>query len=827
MKARSWFLPILCLLAFSAAQAQVVADFDVAALGTQGFADNGWGSALNSVTREADPTGGSAGVLAVDYNGTKGTSGVIEKDSFSPKNAHVLAFSVYLPADFPDDGSLQFFAQDNSHWAHTTETYNGVDIPKETWITLNFHIRGLNLASPATFDPYSPNQFGKFGVAINAPATFSGLVLFDNLTLLGDVPRVQADFETNLNGWSNSGWSAGISSVGLLTDPTDATNQVMSVGLDASLGTVGQLTSSQINLTTLDQVMAFRIWVPAEFPDENVIHIVGQDKSHWADGAIRIYTGADLVKGQWNEIYLDILKCYQIDSSKFTPYTAGGFGRVWIGFENNTTFTGSVYMDDIILCQPAPPPTATLESPVITVTGGKTDYADPFTGEVFYYNQIDWTDLSADIGETYALYYSETGPITNVAASGVIQISKHISRGTQVWYHRLYTANGASKTVYYAMTSTGLSGGAVVETPVRDGISSSGAVTAPTSKLYEIPFVSSFNFAADAYLDEFENLAKTFKRCTLKNQHVSGDAGPVAAWDTSSTDLNMTGYVVMDPENLYIGMNVIDDYPLGDGQCWAGDGFDFMSGLYDVRTLTSLWRGDDQQQGAVTDAATGGGYRIGAAIGAGQGNHIQYNGYAAWDPDGAEYAQDIFDYGYIVEMKIPIATLNAQFNGSFTPASGMILCGKIDCNDNDSTLAGAFRSLQNHWGDVPANFQGWQRAEAWAAPFILTDTPLPTAVESRESAPVRFALDRNYPNPFNPSTTVRFQMAAAGNVKLAVFDLMGRELKTLLNGRQSAGSHTIEWDGKDQSGNPVGSGVYFVRMNADHFNGVQKMLLVK
>ncbi len=95
-------------------------------------------------------------------------------------------------------------------------------------------------------------------------------------------------------------------------------------------------------------------------------------------------------------------------------------------------------------------------------------------------------------------------------------------------------------------------------------------------------------------------------------------------WTTSSTDLQLKGYIVMDADNLYIGMDITDDLPHGDAQCWAGDGFDFMGGLYDVSTLTSLWRGDDQQQGAVTDANTGGGFRIGSAIGASQGNHIQY-----------------------------------------------------------------------------------------------------------------------------------------------------------------------------------------------------------
>jgi len=69
--------------------------------------------------------------------------------------------------------------------------------------------------------------------------------------------------------------------------------------------------------------------------------------------------------------------------------------------------------------------------------------------------------------------------------------------------------------------------------------------------------------------------------------------------------------------------------------------------------------------------------------------------------------------------------------------------------------------------------------------------------------------------------------AGAGNVKLSVFDVRGRELKILFNGRQTAGRHEIQWDGRDGNGVSVGSGVYFVRMTADHYQKVQKLLLVK
>lgn len=813
-----------CLIGFTAAQAQVIADFEAAAAGTQGFVDNGWGKGLTGVNRIADPTGRSAGVLAVGFNGANDTRGDFEKPSFSPKKAHVISILVYLPSNFPDDGALQIFGQDNKNWSHTTETYLGKNLPKQAWIPLNFHIAGLNLADPSKFNPYDPNQFGRWGIEVQGganAASFAGELFFDDVTLLGDEPKVQADFETSLNEWANSGWSPGISAVELIADPNDAANHVMSVGLDFALGNTGQLTSGQINLAKDDHVMAFQIWVPASFPDSNVIRIVGQDRKNWADGAVQVYYGVDLVKEQWNEIYLDILRFYQTDSSKFVPYSSGGFGRVWIGFENNTTFTGSIYMDNIILCKPAPPPTAKLESPPIIASAGLTDYTDPFTGEVFYYNKIEWTDLSADIGETYSVYFSETGKITDVTTPGVIQISQQIGRNTQVWNHRIYTIDGAEKTVYYAVTVTGIEGGQVIETPVRDGISNSGAITAKTSLLYEVPFVESFNFAADAYLDEFEALATTFTRGTFRNQNATGDEA--ASWTTESTDLNFNGYLVMDNENLYVGMDVVDDYPYGDGQCWGGDGFDVFSGLYDVRTLTSYFRGTDCQRGGTV----GGGFRIGSAIGASQGDHIQIGGYEAWTPDGVAYAQDIFEGGYIVEFMIPIATMNAQFNANFTPEDGMILPLKFDINDNDSSAAGNFRSMQNHWGDTPGNFQGWQRAESWGAPVILTKTPIVGVASRNIPSPYRYDLSRNYPNPFNPSTTLKYLLPHTADVKIVVYDLLGKEIRTLINERKAAGSYTAKWDGANDAGHQVSSGIYFCKMITSDFTRIQKMTLLK
>ncbi len=93
--------------------------------------------------------------------------------------------------------------------------------------------------------------------------------------------------------------------------------------------------------------------------------------------------------------------------------------------------------------------------------------------------------------------------------------------------------------------------------------------------------------------------------------------------------------------------------------------------------------------------------------------------------------------------------------------------------------------------------------------------------------PSEFTLQQNYPNPFNPSTTISFFMPQTKNVVLAVYDVNGREIRMLINGSQTAGNHAVRWDGSDNRGLSVSSGVYFYHMRAGDVVQSRKMLLVR
>jgi hypothetical protein len=101
----------------------------------------------------------------------------------------------------------------------------------------------------------------------------------------------------------------------------------------------------------------------------------------------------------------------------------------------------------------------------------------------------------------------------------------------------------------------------------------------------------------------------------------------------------------------------------------------------------------------------------------------------------------------------------------------------------------------------------------------------PVAVTT--TMPEAFQLQQNYPNPFNAGTTIRFALPRAVPVELAIFDLTGRRLRTLVTGRMAAGSHTVQWAGLSDAGRQVGSGVYLCRLRAGDYVSTRRLLLLK
>lgn len=115
----------------------------------------------------------------------------------------------------------------------------------------------------------------------------------------------------------------------------------------------------------------------------------------------------------------------------------------------------------------------------------------------------------------------------------------------------------------------------------------------------------------------------------------------------------------------------------------------------------------------------------------------------------------------------------------------------------------------------------------WWMMATLTGWQMPVSVDDAAGSGISemFSLEQNFPNPFNPSTTIEYHLPSQSPVDMAVYNLLGQRVRRLVFSSQLAGVHRAVWDGTDQAGRPVASGVYFYRLKTDTFTGTRKMVL--
>ena len=90
-----------------------------------------------------------------------------------------------------------------------------------------------------------------------------------------------------------------------------------------------------------------------------------------------------------------------------------------------------------------------------------------------------------------------------------------------------------------------------------------------------------------------------------------------------------------------------------------------------------------------------------------------------------------------------------------------------------------------------------------------------------------FYLSQNYPNPFNPETTISFSIPKDSKVELSIYNIKGQKVKTLAKSDFEKGIHQVIWDGKDNTGKSVSSGIYFYKMETDNYSEMKKAILLK
>jgi len=286
----------------------------------------------------------------------------------------------------------------------------------------------------------------------------------------------------------------------------------------------------------------------------------------------------------------------------------------------------------------------------------------------------------------------------------------------------------------------------------------------------------------------------TISAARLQNDHDIGQH--IEGW----WDCRAQASLKWDDTNFYMLLAVMDeyyDYTTDEDTDWEEDSIElFFDG---DNSKTNPYDGVDDIQIRFNLGQEGEG-----SIDTGYGTGANWE----WDKTGTTYATLETADGWNVEVAIPLATMQIPVGQEF----GF----EMQLNDCDDPNVTPNRTEYRWWAPAEPT---WSNASMFGTVVLV---PAFAAVEENPTTIQTYELSQNYPNPFNPTTSISYSVAKTGNVELKVFDLLGKEVATLVNEVRPAGQYTATLSGSDLS-----SGVYFYTLNTGDQTFTKKMTLMK
>jgi immune inhibitor A len=197
----------------------------------------------------------------------------------------------------------------------------------------------------------------------------------------------------------------------------------------------------------------------------------------------------------------------------------------------------------------------------------------------------------------------------------------------------------------------------------------------------------------------------------------------------------------------------------------------------------------------------------------GANDHEWYPGHTAYghykvaleQADGLWQLESTRPFGPVSYVGDPFPGITGKrtFNGSSVP------------NSNSYATSPTYVAVQNVSNSLPV-----MTCDLFVSPAGVED-------DLAEAGLSGYELEQNYPNPFNPQTNIRYTLIREGWVEIEIFNLLGERIRTLAKRTEARGEHSVRWDGTDEEGNSVPSGVYFCRLRIDDFVKTDKMVLLK
>lgn len=540
----------------------------------------------------------------------------------------------------------------------------------------------------------------------------------------------------------------------------------------------------------------------------------------WSNGGFGVWTSSEDL---WEEFEWGNIKAFGLHFD----HNAGG-GPVYI----DDMYIGTESTDISVAVEPAGPLSTAAFSP-----NGPT-------------NLITWNSVDGAGG--YNIYLSQD-PINDTSSEGVFLIATADADATS-FEHHFENPHPSLRPIqaYYAATTVSQFG---VENP--DISASSGLISNPELA----PQAWIVQLSEDEAGTLYDNLVagivspegfpagtRPFK-INEERGFVPGDAGVPENDEDQSAQVWM-GY--SDLNELFVYAEITDDVvtfgedPVAGGDTWQYDALEFAFGNYDVRDLDgggiingtphlTFGRGDEPDYQ----------FRLTGAVDA-EGNIVSTNLHTATVPgtpdslrnfdniQGSGMAVDYMDdgagktgavTGWKVLALIPLDGIQFEANNDVVlapPAADelRLIPFTIALDDND----GSGREHQPIWTNKWNTTNAWWNTPAQWLTAAMAGSGVATSTEDEAEVPEGFALEQNYPNPFNPSTNIRFSLANTDKVTLAVYDVLGQRVATLVDDESmTAGQHTVSFDARD-----LASGVYLYRLKAGtQFVQSRQMLLVK
>ncbi len=797
------------------AEPKVIGNFETDA---QGFT-KGWGDVNFTVLNVPDPSAKSAGVMEVNVTGLAGNNqAVIKKSAVDAKEAKAITWYLWLPAGTPDSIAIKVWAQ-GPGWKWSDVVYSSEKITKDSWYPVHF-LLDVAHAKDNTFDATKGN-LEEIGIEFNfakAPG-FTGSIYVDNVSLISAATGakwVVSNFESAAA--KTQGFVKWFGGSGTTIERAVVDNKgVLKVGTDFSqAGSDGKIAFKKESVVIFDKetklaatYVTLDVYVPAGINADGtgqVGIIVNGPEGGWNETpkSISDTLKTGLKPGEWGQLRFDVtaaLRAKSIaDSSK--PVTVG----VQVYHPNANAFVGDFLFDNLTIWN-VQEPKGTVSTPKIEATANTFTMQ---TGKDYQYVKLTWLDNTLGT-ETYNLYVSEE-PITDLSSAKVKKIVQGIPHGMEAYGYRPYTTDGRIVNYYFAMTAFD---GTKETALTTDG--KFGPLPVKTSETFKVHYQK--DFASTWQLDGDNSDFMTLMPDPIKAESGGYADATAPDWTGESTDMNFETRFMIDDNYLYIAAEVIDDDLRTDEaqQAWEGDALEFYMGFYGAEKLQTLHEKNFQK--------ANGDYRIGFnALGL-----VCLDGGSPTTVDGVEAVvfQKLTGDGYIIEARIELAKV-AGSAGMLKVYDGMMMPFRIDGNDWDPNKGDTGRSLVVQVGGMPVaktevslTDQSWMRPDAWGYLEVINGpTSVNDAVEN--TLPTVYSLSNNYPNPFNPTTKIKYDLPRESMVTLKVFDVLGREVTTLVSQNQKAGYYEVNFNASQ-----LATGVYIFRIQANDFVQTKKMMLVK